>query len=135
MRWTSWRRSEARCEPGGRDEPNRALGMREIRAALEQRGVSTEFSAALASRAKERLDGLDVAHAGALLDGMAMAVELQQATHEQLTRSLRGLREVERMMGAFSGELSKLDEVLEVLAAYVRRMRSSGSGDQDRTLH
>ena len=39
-------------------------------------------------------------------------------------------------MGAFTGELSKLDEVLEVLAAYVRRMRTSnGDSSAGQTLH
>ena len=32
-------------------------------------------------------------------------------------------------------KLSKLDEVLEVLAAYVRRMRTTTPSDETRTLH
>ena len=37
------------------------------------------------------------------------------------------LQEIERMMHAFAGELCKLDETLDVLSAYVRRMRTSSS--------
>ena len=47
-------------------------------------------------------------------------------TTEDVARSLLGLKEVERMMGAFSGELSKLDEVLEVLAARHMGLRVLG---------
>jgi len=44
------------------------------------------------------------------------------------------------MMQAFAGELSKLDESLEVLSAYVRRMRkqpepSVALARGDQTLH
>ena len=107
----------------------------EIRAALERRGVSAAFSAALAEGISDQVERLDPAAYSAMLDGAAAALELHQSTQDQLTRSLRGLKEVERMMGAFSGELSKLDEVLGVLAAYVRRMKSSGTGTSDRVLH
>jgi len=44
------------------------------------------------------------------------------------------VREVERMLGAFAEELDKMDEVLAVLAATVRRMRSvAAPGDE--TVH
>ncbi len=110
-------------------------GRDEIRVALEQRGVPVEFSGALAERTAVQIAGLAAPAREALLDGVAIAVELQHSTRDQLTRNLRGVREVERMMGAFSGELSKLDEVLGVLSAYVRRMKSSGDGLSDRVLH
>ena len=38
-----------------------------------------------------------------------------------------------RLMGSFAGELTKLDEVLEVLAAYLRRMLDR-YGDIERAL-
>ena len=60
----------------------------------------------------------------------------------RLTRDCqRALREaeqkVERLMESFVLELGKLDEALEVLAAYVRRMRTQSARHQDpsRTLH
>ncbi len=44
-------------------------------------------------------------------------------------------RELERLVDGFAGEISKLDEVLGVLSAYVRRMRGSatpaGPGPED----
>lgn len=52
-----------------------------------------------------------------------------------LKSTQREFRQLERLMGGFATELRKLDEVLEVLAAYVRRMRSStGDGGENR-LH
>ena len=42
---------------------------------------------------------------------------------------------VERLLGAFSGELEKLDEVLEVLAAYAQRMRAQPRRKSRHTLH
>ena len=53
----------------------------------------------------------------------------------RVERSLRDVREVERLLGAFSGELEKLDEVLEVLAAYAQRMRPQPAKRERRTLH
>lgn len=130
MRW-NWKRSGD--ESAGRQPPVMECG--EIREALEGRGVAREFSELLSSRLELEFEGLAPESRGAMLDGVATAFELQREIGGQLTRSVRGLREVERMMGAFSGELSKLDEVLEVLAAYVRKMRTSGSGADGRTLH
>ena len=107
----------------------------QIERALESRGVAGDFSRAIAPRLEDRLGSLRADQREALLDGVAVASALHRETSGKLRESLQGLREVERMMGAFSGELSKLDEVLEVLAAYVQRMRSSGPRDSTQTLH
>ena len=50
---------------------------------------------------------------------------------------MRQIQELERLMSSFAGELSKLDESLEVLAAHLRRMRTQmdGPGRPGRTLH
>ncbi len=64
-----------------------------------------------------------------------MAVEMQSRETAKVQRSARDVREVERLLGAFSGELEKLDEVLEVLSAYAHRMRSKPSKSPRRTLH
>jgi len=50
-------------------------------------------------------------------------------------RMQRELRQLERLMSGFGTEIRKLDEVLEVLAAYVRRMRSSIGDGEERLLH
>lgn len=130
-----WLWSHAGARKDDRVAPQ-TIGLDEIRCALERRGVPATFSSALAERAAGQAAQLDGVAFDALLDGVGIAFALQQSTQDELTKNLRGLREVERMMGAFSGELSKLDEVLGVLAAYVRRMKTSGSSvGADRVLH
>jgi hypothetical protein len=134
-----WRRGTSRNSSkraaGLPDEIERQQTTSALQRALEARGIETDFSARLAARLGPRLTQHDGSVRDAMADGVAVALELQSETTNDLARSLRGLKEVERMMGAFSGELSKLDEVLEVLAAYVRRMKTSGAADPGRTLH
>jgi len=135
MRWSMFGRGEPydartpdRAETGKGDHPG-------IEEALEARGLTPDFSRAMAARIEPRLAALSPEQQEAMLDGVALASALHRETSRELESRLQGLREVERMMGAFSGELSKLDEVLEVLAAYVQRMRSSGGRDTAQTLH
>jgi len=140
MGWMSWKRETKQIALGlGEldemiDRPR--MDQQAISAALLGRGASREFGESISEQLEPRLAALDPEACDAVLDGVAMAFVMQQEKNHQLARSLKGLREVERMMGAFSGELSKLDEVLEVLSAYVRRMRSSGGSEAaDRVLH
>jgi hypothetical protein len=137
VRFNVWRRVSPQSEGEALDESEGRPAGSEIRDSLETRGVAADFAASLAVQLEPRMSALDAAARTAMLDGVALALDLQRETGRDLARSLRGLKEVERMMGAFSGELSKLDEVLEVLAAYVRRMKTSGasSPEQNRTLH
>jgi len=138
MGWMDWRRAIRRV-PARSSTPARPsepmIPTDAIRDALVRRGVPEPLVEPLARRLTAYTDGRDPARLAGVLDGITIALDMQKSTHDQLSKSLRGLREVERMMGAFSGELSKLDEVLGVLAAYVRRMRTSGTGESDRTLH
>jgi hypothetical protein len=106
-----------------------------IRERLEERGVAPDLSEALAAQLEDRAAELDRDRFESLLDGVALACGLHGDAGEELTRNTSELREIERMMGAFAGELSKLDETLEVLAAYVRRMRSGVAEREVRVLH
>ncbi len=96
-----------------------------IQADLEQRGVSAEFCSALSSRLESQVTSFDSTSYANLLDGVAAAYGVHAETTEALASRLRELSEIERLMSAFSGELSKLDEVLSVLSAHVGRMRTS----------
>jgi hypothetical protein len=138
MRWWRWWQTVStgqRARSEGRARTRGPIVAEDVRAALSARGVPDAFIAPLVERVVASDEARSPETFAALLDGIAMALELQRSTQARLSESLRGLREVERMMGAFSGELSKLDEVLGVLAAYVRRMKSSGAAPTDRTLH
>jgi hypothetical protein len=68
-----------------------------------------------------------------LLEGVADVFGGHSESRDALSDRLCEVREIERLMSAFAQELGKLDEVLEVLAAHVRRMRmkSETAGPQN----
>ena len=105
-----------------------------IRADLELRGVAPEFSDALSERLESRVKSFESESYLPLLDGVAAACGVHAEATEGLADRLRELSEIERLMGAFTGELSKLDEVLSVLAAHVGRMRTN-TPEKKRILH
>ncbi len=122
-----WRRlwkGKANCAPE-RKEPvrldPRQLGEWERR--IEAAGVAREWAVRLAPSLAESQRELGRSTAPALIRGAALAMAVQAETQIQVDRNLRDVREVERLLGAFTGELEKLDEVLEVLSAYAQRMR------------
>jgi hypothetical protein len=115
--------------------PQRENALRDgISADLQVRGVVAPAAEALAGHLVRQLDGRDHERA-VLLDGVALGFCAQDAVAEQLARSAGELQEIERLMSSFAGELSKLDEVLEVLAAYLRRMRTASPLSSARLLH
>jgi hypothetical protein len=135
--WCFWRRAAAatwrartRTEAGG--EPT---GIQDWETRLIKAGVSHEWAPGLASRLLEVHRDLGRGAAAPLIQGAVLAVQMQAVAHADVERQLRDVREVERLLGAFSGELEKLDEVLEVLAAYAQRMRSKPAKRERRTLH
>ena len=102
---------------------------------LLEAGVSEEWAERLAELLRARYRELGRGSAVALIGGAALAVDLQSRVYADVERNMRDVREVERLLGAFSGELEKLDEVLEVLAAYAQRMRAKPGRRERRTLH
>jgi hypothetical protein len=136
--WRWWgKRSDASAsrasEPPARLDPRR---LEEWEARLAAAGVAPEWAARLAPALAASQREIGRGSAPALIRGAALAVAMQAESQTQVERSLRDVREVERLLGAFSGELEKLDEVLEVLAAYAQRMRpQTPAGSPRRTLH
>ena len=131
-RWGGNRAARAWDDASGAPEPT-SFGEWETR--LIEQGLSKQMAARLADR-------LGLAHrefgrgsAAPLIRGTALAVEMLTRETPKTQFGTRNAREVERLLGAFSGELEKLDEVLEVLAAYAQRMRSRPSKRAGRTLH
>lgn len=136
-RWRRWWQGEARRAPAvkssGTVEPKR---LEEWEARLRAAGLSEESAARLAPRLAESQRELGRGSAPALIRGAALALAVQGESQAQAERSLRDVREVERLLGAFTGELAKLDEVLEVLAAYAQRMRpQKPNGSNGHLLH
>jgi hypothetical protein len=105
-----------------------------ISADLQARGVSSAAADVLAGQMADKLSDADETY-DSTLDGVAIGLRAQDTVAEELTRSAGELQEIERLMGCFAGELSKLDEVLEVLAAYLRRMRTTAPATGSRILH
>ena len=98
-------------------------------------GVPPEWAPRLAAGIEPLHGELGRGSAEPLLRAASMAVRIQAEAHAEVQRNLRDVKEVERLLGAFSGELEKLDEVLEVLSAYAQRMRAKPARKPRHTLH
>lgn len=139
MSWslTWWRRmNEAVGIAGaGTGEATEPRASDDWEARLVEYGVPSEGASRLAPELVSVYSELGRGSAVALIRGAAIAVEAQAAMQADVERNMRDVREVERLLGAFSGELEKLDEVLEVLSAYAQRMRAKRSKAPPHTLH
>jgi hypothetical protein len=105
------------------DAPHDAA-IQAITSQLRERGVSDPDARGLAEQLVPDFERLGRAARASFLDGVAAGWYACAETRARLDQTVSEIKEVERLMGAFTGELSKLDEVVEVLAAYVRRMRT-----------
>lgn len=123
--------SRDRAQGVGRPDPRR---VEEWEARIEAAGLSTDWARRLAPGLAASQRELGRGAGPALIRGAVIAMAAQAETQAQVERSLRDVREVERLLGAFSGELEKLDEVLEVLSAYAQRMRPRTPGHPNRRL-
>ena len=70
-----------------------------------------------------------------LLAGVRFSHQARTDVVADWSQMQRELRQLERLMSGFGTEIRKLDEVLEVLAAYVRRMRTSAGNGATQLLH
>lgn len=100
---------------------------------LESRGIVGAEAARLAKLIVARLlregpDGYED-----LVAGVQIVHHARADLASELADSYREQRQLARLMDGFTTELGKLDETLEVLSAYVRRMRTSEDGKP--TLH
>ncbi|GEM_PF-5427170 len=105
-----------------------------IRGELEQRGVSPELAAALALRLEQLVMALGVSGCQAVCDAALVASGAPPAL-PPLARSTNELDEIQRLMGAFVGELHKLEEALQLLATYLARIRDQAKGALPKTVH
>ena len=133
--WSRRQDGKARKRPASASSSTEPRGLEEWAKRLQQQGVSAEWAATLARRLEPMHRELGPGSAEAILRTAATTVDAQAEAHATVERNLRDVREVERLLGAFSGELEKLDEVLEVLAAYAQRMRTKPNRKARHTLH
>lgn len=118
------------CRPPPRDR-------QQIERDLERLGVSAELRDALCQRLEPIAPTLSEDAYQAALAGIAAAHDVHRVGEAALERSMGDLREIQRLLGAFSDEMKKLDEALRVLSTYVQRMRtkSSTAPERPRTVH
>ena len=143
MKWGFWRRrdtsGEVRLLNGSANQnsdlPAEPRRLEDWQARLVDEGVSEEWAPRLAKRLEPLYKELGDGSAEALIRATVTSVDVQAEAHALVERNMRDVREVERLLGAFSGELEKLDEVLEVLAAYAQRMRTKPDRRPPHTLH
>jgi hypothetical protein len=91
---------------------------------LARLGVSEVLREPLGRRLEALAPALSDEAYEAALAGAAAAQEVHQLTEESFQRTLRDYQEIQRLLGAFGGEMKKLDEALRVLSTYVQRMRA-----------
>lgn len=113
----------------------REARLERISADLQARGVAADAAGALAERVAPRVEGQGGEGYAMALDNVALGFRAHEAVRKDPAQAATELQEIERLMASFAGELSKLDEVLEVLAAYLRRMRTVLPADRSTILH
>ncbi len=109
---------------------------------LRRRGIAPELSEPIAAQLCARADAgaISAEEYDALIEGAVAACAARERPDlEPDGDAGQEVREIERMMQAFAGELAKLDESLEVLSAYVQRMRKRPAAEfaerGSQTLH
>lgn len=134
--WKSVRRDRGDAATSTHESPD-VVAIETLAASLRERGVSDADAAELAEGLAARLRRHGRGARDGFAEGVAAGWHAMSETRARMDRTASDMKEVERLMGAFTGELSKLDEVLEVLAAYVRRMRTSNPVEtsEGRILH
>jgi len=106
-----------------------------IRRELEQRGVSPELAAALALRLEELVAALGASSCQAVCAAALAASGAPRTLETTPARSPIELDEIQRLMAAFVGELRKLDEALQILSAYLARIREQAGGMAPQSVH
>lgn len=96
-----------------------------MRGDLKRSGVAPEWLEQLAVQlcARTHSGAISPQEYEALVEGAVLACGVRNEVPLSDDTDTDRVREIERMMQAFAGELAKLDESLDVLSAYVRRMR------------
>jgi hypothetical protein len=121
--------------PGSGDAQDEEEFRRRIRSDLGEIGLIGDEGERVADAILEQLRVTGADGYEDLLAGVRFSHQARADAAAELARMQRELKQLERLMGGFATELRKLDEVLEVLAAYVRRMRTSVGDGAKQVLH
>ena len=96
---------------------------------LERLGIRGALVTRLAARLEESCQDLDPASYAAALDGAVAAFDATGSTEAE------DVKEIQRLMEGFAGELQKLEEGLRIVSAYVIRMQERAKRDREGLLH
>ncbi len=130
-------KTRRQAAPEGRD-PNENwdspefVEIEELTEMLRQRGLPGASGQAVAERVGDSLAGLPSEALGLVLDGIALGVSFPRASEfpeDQLDSQV-----LNQLVGDFSRELGKLDEILRVLNAYLQRLGGGGPADGGKCL-
>jgi hypothetical protein len=130
-----WKTSDAEPDLEGLEPRSVRNAGERVRADLERRGLSPELAARLSPRVEGRASALAQDDYESLLDGVTLAAAANEDAAAEIAQHEGELQEIERLMSGFASELGKLDEVLEVMAVQLRKLRDRTPSDEDRTLH
>ena len=106
-----------------------------IRSELERRGISEEFARAVAQQLEPFAADLNAEQLESVLSGVAVAYGVHRRSIDAFRRTVTELEEVQLLLGSFGSELRKLDEAVEILAAYAARLRQHTSPPPPRNVH
>jgi hypothetical protein len=107
----------------------------DIRGELARRGVGDGFAQAVSEALEPFAAELPPEQIEAVIAGVTLAWGVHRRSVESFRRTAGDLEEVQRLLSSFAGELHKLDEALEMLAAYAARLRTQTRTTPTRTLH
>jgi hypothetical protein len=107
----------------------------QVRSDLEDRGIDPEFSRVIAQRLIAIAPDLSEPAYAAILDGVLAAYHVHREISGSNDARFRHGNELRRVMEGFTGELRKLDEGLQMLSAYLVRMRALLSREGFGSLH
>jgi hypothetical protein len=107
----------------------------DIRRELARRGVGDGFARAVSEQLEPFAAELQPEHVEAVIAGVTLAWGVHRRSVEAFRRTATDLEELQRLLSSFAGELHKLDEALEMLAAYAARLRTQTRPAPTRTLH
>jgi hypothetical protein len=106
-----------------------------IRSELGRRGISDEFARAIAQQLEPFAADLAAEQLDAVLSGVALAYGVHRRSIDAFRRTVTELEEVQVLLGSFGSELRKLDEAVEILAAYAARLRQHTTPPPPRSVH
>ena len=124
MARTKWRKLSSDTEKPAEPGQEELIRIDRIELELIRRGVPRESSGTLARQVQRQLQGVREQPAGLVLDGVALAFSVGAVQRDAPVGGFRQARVVDQLLTDFGDEVQKLDEIVKVLNAYLRRLRN-----------